>query len=398
MELVFNRNDVTEAMKMVSGAAGKVSALPVLSNVLISAAQDPLGNLSGSSEGDGDSIYLAATDLEIGMRTRIAGQITESGAILLPARTFTDVVGALREDDVRLVVSNGRARICSQKGEFKMKGTSAVEFPLLMGEVSQNAQLELAEQPRDEKEMNLFSLEPDILQWMARKTAFATSKDAARYFLNGVHLSLRSEGDGTMLRMAATDGTRLAVASTIMETALEKEIEAIIPFKAVRELEKLPVSSGVMKIGVQENRMVFDAGHTALVSTLLEGQYPDYQKIIPHGSLINLKADTGELMAVVRRISQVCNPKLPCVKLEIAGNGMKVSADSQYIGDGCEEMDIEKDGHDVAIAVNARYLMDALRIIDTQETLIGIDSEAKPIVIRPSSGDGDICASSCRCG
>ncbi len=104
--------------------------------------------------------------------------------------------------------------------------------------------------------------------------------------------------------------------------------------------------------------------------------------------MINLKVDAGDLMTVIRRISQVSNPKMPCVKLEIEGNRMKVSADSPHIGDGCEEMDIEKDGHDVAIAVDARYLMDVLRVIDTQETLIGINGDVKPIVIRPSSEDG----------
>jgi len=397
MELVFSRKDMMTAMKMVSRAAGKSSALPVLSNVLISAAQDPLGNVSNCSN-NGDSIYLAVTDLEIGIRTWIPGQITETGAIGLPVKTFASVIGALSEDDVKLAASNGRARICSSNGEFKMVGTSAGEFPSLMGEVSQDAQLELTEQPRDEKEMHLLSLEPDVLKWMVRKTAFATSKDDARYFLNGVHLSLKSEGDGTILRMAATDGTRLAVAGTIMEAALEKdvgspttrkkkEVEAIIPNRAVRELEKLSVSSDVIKIGLQDNRIVFDAGDTALVSTLIEGQYPDYQKIIPDGSLINLKVDTGDLMTVVRRISQVSNPKLPCVRLEITGNRMKVSAENPHVGDGREEMAVDKDGDDVAVAVDARYLMDALRAIDTQETIMGIDSAVKPIVIRPSAGD-----------
>ena len=195
--------------------------------------------------------------------------------------------------------------------------------------------------------------------------------------------------------MAATDGTRLAVASTIMEDLgspsarkeKEEEVEAIIPNKTVRELENLSVSSGEIKIGLQDDRIVFDAGDTALVSVLIEGQYPDYQKIIPDGSLIDLKADTGDLIAVIRRISQVSNPKLPCVKLETEGNRMKVSADNPYVGDGCEEIDVDKDGDDMTIAVNVHYLMDALRAVDTQETLIGMNDPVKPIVIRPCSGD-----------
>ena len=405
MELVFSRKDMMSAMKMVSRAAGKSSALPVLSNVLVSAAQDPLWSMLGSSGDNGDGFYLAATDLEVGIRMKVPGRIIENGAITLPARTFASVISALSEDDVKLVTANGRARIHSEKGEFKMVGTSADEFPSMMGEVSQDAQLELTEQPKDEKEMHFLSLDSDVLGWMIRKTAFAASRDDARYFLNGVHLSLKSEGDGTMLRMAATDGTRLAVAGVAIEEALENEVGAIVPNRAVKELEKLAASSDEMRIGLQENRIVFDAGDTALVSALLEGQFPDYQQVIPDGSKTNLKVDTGHLLTVIKRISQVSNPKLPCVKLETTGNRMKVSASSVNVGDGCEEMDVgspttrkkkdlgspsareKKDGDDVAIAVNGRYMMDALRVIDTQETLIGIDSEVKPIVIKPSSGD-----------
>jgi len=414
MELVFSRKNMAKAMKMVSRAAGKSTALPVLSNVLISAAQDPLWNMSGASGNNGASIYLAATDLETGIRTRIPGQIMENGAIGLPVKTFASVINALSEDDVKLITSNSRARIHSRKGEFKMVGVSADEFPSLMGEVSQDDQLELTERPRDESEIYFLSLGSDALGWMVRKTAFAASRDDTRYFLNGVHLSLRSEGDGTMLRIAASDGTRLSVASMMMEQPLEKDlgspstriklwkslskediekgIEAIIPNKAVKELEQLTLSSDVIKIGIQENRIIFDAGDTALVSTLIEGQYPDYQAVIPDDSLMDLKADTGVLMAVIRRISQVSNPKQPYVKLTITENRLKVSADNPYLGDGCEEMDVgspdeRKEKDNLTIAVNASYLMDALGAIDTQETLIGIDSEVKPIIIRPSSGD-----------
>ncbi len=398
MEIVFSRKDMDRAIKMVGGATAKSSALPVLSNVLISTTQDPLWNVSDNSQNDGDSVYLAATDLETGIRTRIPGQIIESGAILLPAGTFARVISALSEDNVKLITSNGKARIHSESGKFRMVGVSADEFPSLMGKVSQDAQLELTEQPKDAKETYFLSLEPDALKWMIRKTAFAASRDDARYFLNGVHLSLKSEGNGTMLQIAATDGTRLAVAGMMIEQPLEKdlgspsarekkEVEAIIPNRAVKELEKLAVSSDVIKIGLQENRIVFNAGDTALVSTLLEGGYPDYRKVIPDGSMINLKVDTGDLIAVIRRISQVSNPKLPCVKLETEGNRMKISADSPYIGDGCEEMDVDKDGDDMTIAVNVHYLMDALKAVDSQDTLIGIDSEVKPMVIRPSTGD-----------
>ena len=391
MELVFSRKDMMAAMKMVTRAAGKSTALPVLSSVLISAAQDPLWNIlnkSGSNGGDG--IYLAATDLETGIRTSIPGRIMHDGAIALPARTFADVISALAEDDVKLVATNGKARIQSENGEFKIAGISADEFPSLMGQVNHSQQMELTEQPADEKGIDFLSLNSDALGCMVRKTAFAASRDDARYFLNGVCLSLKSEGGDTLVRMAATDGTRLAVASMMIEQSIGQEMEAIIPIKAVRELEKLTVSSkpsDEIKIGIQEDRVIFDAGDTALVSRLVEGEYPDYQKAIPAGSVINLEVDTEHLLAAARRMSQVANPKLPCVRLELEGNRMKVSASSTIVGDGHEEMNVDNDGDDMTIAVNVHYLMDALRVMDTQNTLIGIDSAVKPMVIRPTTGD-----------
>ena len=334
MELIFSRSDMAQAMKRASRATGRSPALPVLSNVLI-VTHDPLWDMSNNSQNNGNSIYLAATDLEIGVRMKIPGQVIERGAITLPVKTFASFINALSEDDIKLVSANGRAKIHSEKGEFSITGASADQFPSLIGEVSQDAQMELTGQPKDEKETHFLSLAPDALKWMVRKVSFAASRDDGRYFLNGVHFSLRSEEDKTLLRMAATDGTRLAVASMIIEEPLEKEVEAIIPNKAVKELEKLAVSSDAVKIGLQDNRMVFDGGDTALVTTLVEGEYPDYQQIVREKSVINLKADTGELITVIRRISQVSNPKLPCVKLEIAGDRMKVLADNPYLGDGC---------------------------------------------------------------
>jgi len=394
MELVFSRKTMAEALKMAGRAAGRSSGLPVLSNVLI-VTHDPLWGMWDNSQNNGDNIYLAATDLEIGVRMRIPGQVVQQGAITLPVKTFASFINALSEDDVKLASTNGKAKIRSEKGEFSITGASADQFPSLIGEAAMDSQLELTGQPKDEKETHFFSLASGALKWMVQKVSFAASRDDGRHYLNGVHFSLSSVEDKTLLRMAATDGTRLAVASMAIEEPLkkdlgapstreEKEVEAIIPNKAVKELEKMAVSVDAVKIGLQDNRMVFDAGDTALVTRLVEGEYPDYQQVIREKSVINLKADTGDLITVIRRISQVSNPKLPCVKLEIAGNRMKISADNPYLGDGCEEMDVEKAGDDVGIAVNVRYLMDALRAIDTQETLIDIDSELKPVVIKPS--------------
>ena len=404
MELVFSRKDMSKAMQAVNRAVGKSAAMPVLANVLISAARDPLWDISGNASDGNGSIYVAATDLEMGIRTRIPGCAVDDGAITLPAQTFASVISALTAEDVKLITSKDRARIRSEKGEYKIVGMSADQFPSLMGEPDQGAQLELTDRSPKEK-IHFLSLNSDALGWMIRKTSYAAASDDARLFLNGVHLSTRNDGaeqNGTLIRMAASDGTRLAIASVTSAESLEKDTDAIIPIRAVNQLEKLTAASDVVKMAIQENRIVFDMDDsrvgprvrggcddlgTALVSRLLEGEYPDYEQVIPDQSEITLKVDTGHFLSVARRIAQVADPKLPCVRLEIRETKLKVSASSTYVGDGCEEMDIDHEGSDVGIAINVRYLIDALRAIDTQETLIGINGEAVPMVIKPSQGD-----------
>jgi len=195
MELVFSRKDMVRAMQMVGRAIGRSSILPVLSHVLVSAGRDPL-YLWDTSEGlNGDRV--AATDLEVGIRTTIPGQITEDGAIAIPARTFASVVNALAEDEVRMTASDGRnVRICCGKGDFKITGMPAHEFPSLIGDTGQDAQMELTTVPEEKKETYLFSLGSDVFGRMLRKTSFAASRDEDRYFLNGVHLSLKDGGAG----------------------------------------------------------------------------------------------------------------------------------------------------------------------------------------------------------
>ncbi len=390
MELVFSRRDMTKAMGIVSRTAGRSSGLPVLASVLISAARDPLWDILGAN-GDGDeSIYVATTDLEVGIRTRIPGRVIETGGIALPAKEFASVISALSQDDVKLTTSGDKASISCGKGEFRIAGIPAEEFPSMMGRLSHDAQPELICQPGDRKDIQFLSMDPDVLSTMLRRTSYAASGDERRPFLNGVYLSMRNNGSqdrGIEVQMAATDGVRLAMASATIEGDLGRDTGIIIPSRSVSQLEKLTERSDAVKIGFQENRMLFCMGDTVLVSALLEGEYPDYARVIPAESKISLKADTSHLVSALKRMAQVADPKLPCVSLEAKGSRLKVSASSVQVGEGSEEMDVEKDGDDIQVALNARYLVEALNTIDSQETLLWIDSESNPIVIKPCSGE-----------
>jgi DNA polymerase-3 subunit beta len=390
MELVFSRRDMTKAMGIVSRTAGRSSGLPVLASVLISAARDPLWDILGATGDENESIYLAATDLEVGIRTSIPGGVIENGGIALPAKEFASVISALSQDDVELTTSGDKAMISCGKGEFRMSGIPAEEFPSLMGKLNREEQPELIGQPEDRKDIQFLSIEPGVLGTMLRRTSYAASRDERRPILNGVYLSMRnngSQGSEMQVQMAATDGVRLAVASAAIEGTPGKDTGVIISSRSVSQLEKLMDRSDAVKVGFQGNRMLFCMGGTVLVSALLEGEYPDYSRVIPAESRICLKVDTSHLLSALRRMVQVADAKLPCVRLEAKGSRLKVSASSAQVGEGNEEMDVEKDGDDIQITLNARYLMEALNAIDSQETLLWIDSEIKPIVVKPASGE-----------
>ncbi len=390
MDIVFSRRDMDRALRIVVRTAGRSSGLPVLASVLISAVQDPLWDILGATEDGDESIYLAATDLEVGIRIRIPGRVIENGVIAIPAKEFASVISALSQDDVKLTTSGDKARIRCGKGEFGMTGIPAEEFPSLMGRLSHNAQPELIGQPEDKKDIHFLSIEPGVLGTMLRRTSYAASSDERRPFLNGVYLSMRSNGSqdsGIEVQMAATDGVRLAVASATIEGTPGRDTGVIIPSRSVNQLEKLMDRSDAVEVGFQENRMLFCMGDTVLVSALLEGEYPDYSRVIPAESRMCLKVDTSHLLSALKRMAQVADPKLPCVRLEAKGTRLKVSASSAQVGEGSEEMDVEKDGDDIQVALNARYLVEVLNAIDSQETLLWIDSEVKPIVVKPASGE-----------
>jgi DNA polymerase-3 subunit beta len=388
MEIVFSRRDMSKAMGIVSRTAGRSSGLPVLASVLISAARDPLWDILGATGDGDDSIYLAATDLEVGIRTRIPGRVTENGGIALPAKEFASVISALSQDDVKLTTSGGKARISCGKGEFRIAGIPAEEFPSLMGQLNREEQPELIGQQEDRKAIHFLSIEQGVLGTMLRRTSYAASRDERRPILNGVYLSMSSNGSqGSEVRMAATDGVRLAVANATIEGTPGKDTGVIIPSKSVSQLEKLTDSSDAVKIGFQENRMLFCMGDTVMVSALLEGEYPDYSRVIPAESRISLKADTSHLLSALKRMAQVADPKLPCVRLESKGSRLKISASSAQVGEGSEEMGVGKQGDDIQVALNVRYLVETLNAIDSQETLLWIDSEIKPVVVKPASGE-----------
>jgi DNA polymerase-3 subunit beta len=373
MELTFRKEDIMAQMKIVNMAVSN-SPIPILSNLLLSTTHDPLAGLLGSTA-DG-KIYLAATDLEIGIRVSVDGQVTDGGSITIPAKKFAAIVKEMTDSEIHIVtMPDAKVSITCGSARFKIAGLPADEFPPLIDE------------KENDKKRNFVSMDANALLMMIQQTSFAASREETRHFLNGVHVSLKEK----QVKMAATDGKRLAVATASLNDTITEEKQGIIPIKAVERLKDMLTSPVIVKICLDNSRIIFDTGDITLVSRLIEGEYPDYERIIPVENGIRLTMDTQRLLSIVKRIGTMANPKTPGLMIETVGNVLKVKASTPEYGEGCEETQIKKEGDDISIGLNAQYLMDILKATDKDEVVFSMSDPLKPVLMKPVGNDGYVC-------
>jgi len=385
MELTFRKEDMMAQMKIVNMAVSN-SPIPILSNLLISTTHDPLAGLLGSTA-DG-KIYLAATDLEIGIRVSVNGQVADGGSITIPAKKLAAMVREMPDSaEIHLVTTpEGKVNITSGSAKFRIAGMPADEFPSLIPETEK--QQELIGSGENSQKLHFISMDADKLLGMIRMTSFAASREEVRHFLNGVHISFKPE---KTVKMAATDGKRLAVATESVNDNIEKERQGIIPTNAVERLRDMLISSSIVRICLDDNRIIFDVGDITLVSRLIEGEYPDYERVIPSENGIRLTMETQRLLSVVKRIGTMANPKTPGLMIETTGDVLKVKASTPEYGEGYEETSVKKEGDDISIGLNAQYLMDVLKATDNEEVILSMSDPFKPVLMKPVGDNGYLC-------
>lgn len=374
MELTFKKEEIINQMKIVNMAVSN-SPLPILSNLLISTTNDPLAGLLGSNT-DG-KIYIAATDLEIGIRVSVNGQVTDGGSITIPAKKFTAMVKEMQDSEIYLVTTpDDKINITCGSAKFKIAGLPADEFPPLIDDKDIH------------KKRYFVSMDAKALLTMIQQTSYAASREEIRHFLNGVHISFKPENT---VNMAATDGKRLAVTTGITNDTIEKEKQGIIPIKAIERLKDMLISTAIVKICLDDNRIIFDMGDITLVSRLIEGEFPDYEKVIPVENGIRLTMDTQRLLSIVKRVGTMANPKTPGLTIETIGELLKVKASTPEYGEGYEETQIKKEGEDISIGLNANFLMDILKATDKDKVVFSMSDPLKPVLMKPVGNDGYVC-------
>lgn len=366
MRIICSKQNLLQGVETVQMAVSPKITLPILSNFLL--------------ETEKDKIKLSGTDLEVGICTFTPVEIIKPGNITIPAKKFFEIIRELPDEKIEINTdeSNRITIICAQS-HFLINGLSKEDYPLLP----------------EFKEDKAIALPRTTLQKMLKKTSFAVSTDETRYVLNGVCLIF----DNTQIKMVATDGRRLAYISEELNpdgsVGAGKQMQVIIPTKAANQLIHLLTESGeeTVKMSIGENQIGFKINSTILISRLIEGNFPNYEQVIPKNYVLQLKLNTKEFLQVTKRVSLLVSDKGGSVKYDLKGNILRVSSISPGIGEAEEKMvaQAHPENLQLEIAFNPTYVLDVLKVIDSEEIYLELTSSLNPGVIRPSSKEEYLC-------
>lgn len=357
MKIICFQGDLTRGIQTVGNAVAGRATLPILTNILIEAKKE--------------GIELSATDLEIGIKCSVPAQVKKEGAITLPAKRLSDIVRELPEGPVEMETEDSQMKISSSGILFKVLGLPAEEFPTLSKVESENR----------------FSLDSQLLRGMVQKTIFANSQDETRYILNGSYLEMEKD----RIVMTATDGHRLATISHRIEKGPKKKIGAIIPTKALNELNRLLEEPKEVEATIGENQISFSLDGIILSSKLIEGQFPDYKQLIPKKSTKRLSLSREKLLGGVRRAALLADARTGAVELLAYSNKLIIRSQTPQVGEAREEIDIDYSGEEIRTAYNARYILDILRNISSEEVSLELNEPLSPGVIKPVSDEDYLC-------
>lgn len=353
MKFTCDQNKFLEVIQTVQkGTSGKTT-MPVLEGILIK-SQDGL-------------LKLIATDLELGIESTMEANIYEEGSVVIPSKILTEIVRKLPSAEMEVVIdSNYSVRIKCLNSEVTLQGFAPDEFPELP-EVEKNRVIEI-------NQMHLAD--------MIRQTVFAVAVDEARPILTGALL----EVSGNTVTMVCLDGYRLALRVGLTEADYEAA-KVIIPGKSLSEISKIIGSEDEnVGIAISDRHVLFDLGHTRIISRVLEGEFINYRQIIPGDYKSRVKVDTGILSSSIERASIFAREgKNNLIKLTVQEQKMIITSNSEA-GKVYEEIPIILEGKELEIAFNARYFMDMLKVLDDQEICLDFTTNVSPCVIRPIHG------------
>jgi len=354
MKIVCSKAELSRVIGLAQSAASTKNVLPVLTNLLF--------------EADKDGLTVTGTDLELGLRVRVKVEVVQAGSATLPAKKLAEIVKSFDDGDVEITVKDGtKGEIKSGRASIRLVGVPAEDFPNFPGY-------------RKEKSLVLPS---KVLMDMIKRTNFSVSMDETRYILQGGLLQC----DGKKARMVTTDGHRLSYIEYDLPTPQEA-VSAVIPSKALSELSKvLENNDNPVTVYFTDNQIFVELGDVTLFTRLLDGQFPNYEQVIPKKNEHSLIAEVGPLQSVVNRISLLAQDKGNSVKFHLSEDGLQVTAATPDLGDASDSLDVDYTGTPMVVAFNARYLLDVLKSLGTDRVELKLSTPLSPTLILPAGAD-----------
>ncbi len=348
MKFSLAKQVLLDGLNKVTGAVSTRPSMPILSNVLLSAA-------------DGE-LQLMTTNMELTIMTKVPCMVEKEGAVTLPAKKLQSIIRELRDGEVEVDVKDTVATICCNRAKFKLNGLSADEFPGLPSF----------------REVREFKVPQAMLNKGFRYTEFAIANDGMRYVLNGIYTCFQ---DGK-LTLVATDGRRLALFENELEFPESQNVCIDIPSRAVAELHRLLGDAGDVMVRVTTNQAAFDFGDTLLITKLIDGNYPNYRQVIPSRYNERIVLPAPELNETVRRVSLLSSEKSNIVSFRFVPGVMQVQSSAKNMGEASEEMPIDYNGRELSIAFNADFVQAPLKAVGDSEVAIDLIDASSPGVMR----------------
>jgi len=351
MKATIERATLLKSLGHVQSVVERRNTIPILSNVLIEARED-------------GSIRLMATDLDLQVDESVPANVSQPGATTLSAHTLFDIVRKLPEgSQVELSAAEGKMQVNAGRARFSLSTLPRDDFPVI-------AEGDLPTR---------FELPAATLRQIIEKTRFAISSEETRYYLMGIFLHVIDD----QMRAAATDGHRLARVTIAKPDGADGMPDVIIPRKAVQELYRLLEElEGTVEISLSPTKVRFGLGSAVLTSKLIDGTFPDYNRVIPTANDKLLKLDPKSFSAGVDRVSTIASEKTRAVKMSVDRDKVTLSVTSPENGLATEELAADYGSDGIEIGFNARYLLDILSEIDGDTVEVHLADAAAPTLLR----------------
>ena len=360
MRVVCNTERFSRKLALVSRGVSARSAVQVLGGILL--------------EAEGDSIKLSATDMELSIQTSAAAEVEEDGRVVIPARIFNDIVRSLPGGQLSLEHdrSAGTVKLVAGDNEYTIRAYAAEDFPQL---------------PQFDEESS-FKMSGEMLVETVEKVSRSYSRDETRPVLTGILISFEE----SRVRMVTTDSYRLSIKESELASTFDGEREAIVPARAMQEVGR--IFSGTdeeqIEVALSENQALFRIGDVLLGTRLIDGNFPEYKRLLPTSFEREISVDRENLMGTLRRVNlfaQRQTPPVP-VSLSFSNGAVEVIVRNGEIGEAHEKLPASSED-DFSISFNPGYLLDGVSSVDTENVLFKLNESLKPGVIVPGTEEGN---------